>query len=261
MKKFVIPFVCGVFVLAIAFGTGCGGGGGGSSSDGGSTGATIRAEAALAASPSTPIDPVNIQVGETIAFQVVSYDASNVRTILSSTGWTTNDNGNQAGILQTDGTFSATTSSGVTIYTATGTANAKTYSLGYRVKPVQAQVTGTVMDSNGLTAAGVKVVFYNAAGVESSRVTTQYNGTFRASVPATATMFNFDTASLPTSRYFRSFTFQAKRYSALIKSCSAPLPALTNGTTTALGIITVDASHTNGVLNPPPPPPNGCPTT
>jgi len=259
LKNYVIGFIAAVFILAIALG-GCGGGGGGTSTTTTSTGglSNIRAEAALAGAPDQPIDPLNIQAGDVVVFQVVGYDSNRQRHVLTSSAWTTNDNGNAAGTLASDGTFTATTPSN-TVFTATGSSGGKQYQEGYRVKPVQALVTGRVVDSNGFGASHVAIVFYNAAGSEVSRAIVQFDGTFRASVPTTATQFNLDPNTMPKAFYYRSFVYQTKRYTTLDKTCSAPLLALTNGATTPIGTLTVDAVSSNGILNPPPPPPDGCP--
>ena len=267
MKNVLLPIIGALFILAIAIGgSACGGGGGSSSStttttgtNSGTTGLTnIRVEATLAGFPDSPIDPLNIQAGETIQFQVVGYDSSRQRHILSSGNWTTNDNGHVVGTLQSDGTFSATNSS-ATVFTVTGLSQGKSYSTGYRVKPIQALVTGLILDSNGFGASHVSIVFYTAGGTEVSRAVSQFDGSFRASVPTSAKMFNLDPTTMPKNFYFRSFVYQGKRYTALDKSCSASLPALTNGTTTPIGTLTIDAAETNGNPNPPPPPPDGCP--
>src|SRR5689334_14223341 len=104
---------------------GCGGGGGGSSTDTTTTTlGNIRAEAALAGAPDQPIDPLNIQAGDTVVFQVVGYDTNRQRHVLTSSNWTTNDNGNAAGPLASDGTLTATMPSN-TVFTATGTSGGK----------------------------------------------------------------------------------------------------------------------------------------
>lgn len=257
MKKYYPLLLLAVLVLVIISG-GCGGGGGGSSSSSTTTTTgTTKAEAVLAATPGQVVDAKNIQAGETIQFEVVNYSATNVRTVQSSSNWTTTDNGATVGSLSSSGVLTASTSSN-SIFTATGTAGGKQYSINYEVKPVQAIVTGTVIDSNGNGAPGVTVNFYNSLGTIVSSSTTAQNGSLWASVPATATSFNFNSASLPTALYFKSFVFGPHRYTSLISTCNAPLPALTTGTTTNLSVITIDAAITLGQHNAPPPPPDGC---
>ena len=263
MKKFYFPLAVAIIVLSAA----CGGGGGGSSSTNststsGSTGTLnpIRAESVLANNAGQIVDPKNIQVGEAIQFQVVGYNTTTfARTVLSSSLWSTNDSASAAGTLSSSGLFNATASTGGVSYTATGHANATTYPLVYAVKPVQALVTGVIRDSNNFASSRVTIVFYTISGAEVGRASSAFNGNFRASVPTSAKRFNIDPASLDPSFYFQSFSFLSKRYTTLeTATCSAPLPALTNGTTTNIGGITIDAAKTNGVSNPPPPPPDGC---
>ena len=265
MKKFVVPFLIGTFVLAILFGQGCGGGGGGSSTTtttsttSGTNGlSNIRAEAALSATPDSPIDPLNIQAGDAVNFEVAGYDKNSVRHILASTNWTTSDNGNQSGQLLADGSFTATASSGVVIYTATGTAQGKQYQVSYRVKPFQAIVTGSIMDNNGAPAQNISIEFFNVGGAVVSSARSQFDGSFRASVPTTAKTFNLDKTTISPQLYYQSFSYQSVRYTTLISTCNASLPALTNGTTTSIGLVTLDATMTGQIVNPPPPPPDGC---
>jgi hypothetical protein len=267
LKKFYLPIFVALFVLAIACGgVGCGGGGGSSTTTTSTTSTTsgalnpIRAEAALASDLSQVIDPTNIQAGESIQFEVAGYDPiTHARQVLSSGAWTTSDNGHVSGNLTADGLLSASAPSGSSTFTATGVAGGNSYPVGYKVKPVQALVTGRLVDTNGAAASQVTVIFYNAVGVEVGRVKSVYNGNFRASVPTTAKMFNLDPTTLPKQFYYKSYSFNGLRYTPLEATCTATLPALANATTTSIGTITIDASNTNGEPNPPPPPPDGCP--
>ena len=260
MKKSYLFVLLAVLIVAIACGGGGGGGGTGvtDGSDGGFV--TVRAEATQAGNTGHQVDATNIQVGQSITFVVAGYDSSNVRTILTSTNWTTTDNGNTVGTLSADGSFSATAASNST-FTATGSANGTTYSINYKVHPVQATATASLIDQNGAPAANVKVLFYNGANVVVASATSAFDGSLTASVPTSAVRFNIDPTTLPTSLYFKSYKLHGLRYSALITSCTAPLPALTNGVSTNIGAIIIDVLMTGGIVNPPPPPPDGCPTS
>jgi hypothetical protein len=263
LKKFYFPLLMAVLVLVIACGGGGGGGGtGGTSATSGSTGTLnpIRVEGVLASNPAQIVDLQNVQVGDVVQLQIVGYDSNRQRVVLSSGSWTTND-GTGAGTLSSSGLYTATKSTGGTAFTFTGSNGGKLYSANYQVKPVQALVTGSVMDSNGAASSRIVLVLYNATGTVMARGTTASDGTFRISTPITAKRFNLDPASMSTTFYFRSFVYQSKRYTALISSCTAPLPTLTNGSTSAIGFIVIDAAQSGGAINPPPPPPDGCPTS
>src|SRR5579885_2233700 len=206
LMKFLVPTAVLILILCIAAGTGCGGGGGGTTgNETTTTGGPPRAEAALAADPNHQIDARNIQAGQSVQFEIVNYDSNNVRHILSSSNWTTTDNGNSAGTLQSNGLFTATASSNGTVFTATGTNAGVQYNLPYQVTPVQAIATASVIDDNGAPAAGVTVLFYNSAGVVVGRSTTSVDGSLEASLPTTAVSLNIDPTTLPTSLYFKSF--------------------------------------------------------
>ncbi len=117
-----------------------------------------------------------------------------------------------------------------------------------------ARVNGRVVNSeSSVGIAGVSVVFYNSGGLAVAQIVTGANGTFSATVPTTARRFHLDKTTIPTG-FYGAFEFDAKRYSALIGSCSAPLPTLTSGANVTLAT-NIEVPPTSG---PPPPPPNGC---
>lgn len=252
MKKYYLFLLLAAFILAIA----CGGGGGSNTVTPPPQGLT-KAEAVLAGTPSQIVDAKNIQVGETIQFEVVNYSAANVRTVIPTSNWTTTDNGSSVGTLSSSGVLSASASAN-SIFTASTTVNGTTYSIAYEVKPVEAIITGTVIDSNGKPAPNVVVDFYNSLGSIDATSTTAQNGSLWASVPLNTTRFNLAVSSMPISTYFRSFVFGTKRYTALVTTCTAPLPALASGVATHISPITIDAAITLGQHNAPPPPPTGC---
>lgn len=262
MKKLFLP-IAAILTLVVAFSTGCGGGGGGGStgstgSTGGNNFTTVRAEAVLS-STNQIIDPQNIMVGDTVQFEVVGYDAQRQRHVLSATGWTTTDTGNTAGTLTSAGVFTATHSTNGATFTATASLNGTPYHLVYQVKPVQAIVTGNIVDSNGV-GADVEIIFLNSNGTEAGRVHSAFNGFYRGSVAPTATSLNILTSSLPAGFYYKSFVYSGKRFSMTIVGCNGkPLPTLTQGVQTSIPLITIDAATTpQGQQNPPPPPPDGC---
>ncbi len=115
-------------------------------------------------------------------------------------------------------------------------------------------VTGQVHREGTTTGVpNIVVAFYNSAGSELGRATTGADGRFSASVPVAAVRFHLIPNSL-TPIYYAQYTYVGLRYTALVLSCSAPLPVLSAGNTTALpGGIDVNLAS-----DPPPPPPNGC---
>jgi hypothetical protein len=241
-----------IAALAALIVFGCGGGGPGGGTGGNLT--NIRVEAVLASNPSIIKDPLNIQVGEQIQFQVVGYDEDGKRVVLSSSAWQSGDTTGQAGTLTSGGLFTATASSAGTKYSVSGFAAGQRRFSQYEVKPVQAEVTGRVVDSTSFTGVGgVTIRFYNNVGAQVGSSTTAFDGTFRASVPASATRFHLDPTTIPIA-YYNNYTYSGLRYASTIATCTAPLPALANGVTTALaGDVSVPRSS-----GPPPPPPNGC---
>jgi len=117
-----------------------------------------------------------------------------------------------------------------------------------------ATVTGSVRLENSATGVGsVIVAFYNNSGAELGRVTTGTDGRFTAVIPVSARRFHVISSSL-TPNYYAQYTYGALRYSSLLGGCTAPLPTLSAGTTTALPT----SIFVNPASDPPPPPPNGC---
>lgn len=122
--------------------------------------------------------------------------------------------------------------------------------------PGLATLTGrVVVDFTGLGVNGILIRFYNASAVQVGSVTTDSCGYFVATVPSNSVRFHLEPTSINASLYYRQFTYAAKRYAATISTCTAPLPALTDNTVTALPGGSIVLPSTAG---PPPPPPNGC---
>jgi hypothetical protein len=234
---------------------GCGGGGS-SGGNGGGTGTLndIRVESVFAADPGTIVDPLNIQVGDTIRFQVVGYDDNDNRVILNASNWRTTDAARQAGQLTQAGVLTATASSNGTRYTVSANAAGAVRSRQYEVRPSQARVRGRVVDAtSGLGIDNIQVRFYNDAGTVVGSVRTAFDGTFLASVPLAATRFHLDPQTVPNA-YYNSYSFAGLRYAPTIGTCTAPLPPLSMGLTTNLPA-NISLPRASG---PPPPPPTGC---
>lgn len=122
--------------------------------------------------------------------------------------------------------------------------------------PGLATVTGrVVVESTGVGIGSVQVQFFNASGTQVATISTDSCGYFVARVPSNSVRFHLNPTSLSSSAYYRQYTYGGKRYSALIATCTAPLPALTDGTVTRLPGGNIFVPATTG---PPPPPPNGC---
>lgn len=262
-----IAFACLVVLIVALFGCGGGGGGGGGNGGGpgggnGGTFGSIRVETVDGSG--NFVDPTNIQVGQTVHFQLAHYNTTTAarQTVAVNGGWSTTDTTNSVGTLASDGTFTATASSN-TIFTASATASVDgvLYQGFYKVKPQGAVVKGFLIDSNGFRVPGVVVILEDGAGAEVSRTTSAGDGRIYAATPTTATKFTLLSSSVNTTVYNQFFTYLSKGYSTLIGTCVAPLPALTLGVTTNLpGNVALYAiRNSGGTLNPPPPPPNGCP--
>ena len=96
-------------------------------------------------------------------------------------------------------------------------------------------------------------MFYTEDGsTEVGRAITTSNGSFRASVPTTARRVTVLIAD--GSAYHKTFSIGSNGYVGDLNTCYAPVPTLTNGTTTALS----DEIRLYRKALGPPPPPSGC---
>lgn len=262
MKKTNLLALVAILALLLAIGCGGGGGGGGNGSgDGGNDGGNgfdqILLEAVLASNPNTFVDPANLQVGDVVQFQVAGYD-NGVRSVLPAGPFSTTDNTNSVGTLSSTGLFTATASSNQQ-FTVSTTAAGANRTRGYLVKPQQALVSGTVVDSNGRPVFDALVRIINGANLVVSTGRTGVDGRFRISTPATGETINIDPITLSPTTYYGSFILSSKRYTTLDVACSAPLPPLGIGSTVGAGTLIVDSvRNIGGGVNIPPPPPDGC---
>lgn len=118
-----------------------------------------------------------------------------------------------------------------------------------------ATVTGRVTSGgSGGGVGNVPIEFRDGSDAVVATTTTFATGYFSAAVPPSAVRFHLQNAGFPTG-FYKQYTYDTKRYSVLIATCSAPLPPIAADANTALA--------TNVVLppsfQPPPPPPDGCP--
>lgn len=199
------------------------------------------------------IDPTatTLGPGKSTIFTGTVSGATNVTANFSATG------GTFVRINASQATYTAPSTPGTYTVTVTAAANpAKKASATVTVANLgsNATITGSVrLDGTVTGVPGVIVAFFNASGAELGRVTTGADGRFTATVPASARRFHLISTSLQPAHY-PQFTYANLRYSALIINCSAALPSLTAGSTTALPT----SIFVNSSSEPPPPPPNGC---
>ncbi len=209
------------------------------------------------------VDPTNMQVGDSVIFHLAQFDlTTSTYKTLPSAGFQTTDTNQTAGTLNGQtGAFTALASTNGKNFTISTSSLGKQYNALYGVTPVQARVTGTIIDSNGFDVEFAVVLFFNSGGTQVGQTTCQVNGTFNGSVPLTATRFNLQASSLNSSHYYIAFNYGAGSYGPLIAGCNAPLPALTSGHAAGLTapIIVPTVSDANGNQNSPPPPPTCSP--
>lgn len=276
--------IAGVIAVAAVILVGCGGGGGGSSSgssasggsngstnggSNGNTGLTVGPMLVAVNSANKIVDPTNLQAGNRVTFEVVTINAGTlVVSPVQGARFSTSDSSGVAGSLNSNsGVFIANNVSSVQSFTMTGRVGLQAYSALYAVNPVQATVTGSVMDTNGNSVPFAVVTFYDANSNQVGTCKASLDGSFSASVPTSAVRFGFAQSSIPPAMnpsnipsmgYFQVFYYGNGTYN-FSSSCGAPLPALTVGQVTPLpNSPTIAAAFSVSGAAITPPPPAGC---
>jgi hypothetical protein len=201
-------------------------------------------------------DPTNIECGEKMVFQVVTYSTDGTRNILPATFTSSDATGVYGTLAGNTGDYTAGNTATSQPFTVTGTVNGSSYSTQYDIKIEQVRLLGTVLTqgTNANQLAGTLLQFYNASGALVDTVTVQSDGSFRASVPVVATSFTVVADSIPQT-FYQSSNYLGLQYDAGVVTCFAPLPSgLTVGTTSLTGTVYVSPRVTGQGT----PPSTGC---
>jgi hypothetical protein len=256
-NQVIAGFLFALFLLVI---TACGGGGPGTTSTTSTTSTTgtftsIRMEA-LINGTSTSIDPTNIFVNEQIKFRLTGVNDSSVRVVIPTSGYSLS--GTPGGSIDSTGLFSASSSPTGLSGTVSVTFDTLQYTSAVKVVTPAAILVGLGRTTSGAPAKGVQIRALNSGGSVVATGTIATTGAIRMSVPTSAVRFTANFAavdSVPPLYYARQFAYGGKDYSTTIASCTAPLPALTNGVASNLLTDVVFYANSSGF---PPPPPDGC---
>lgn len=196
------------------------------------------------------IAPQSVMVGPgtSTTFTATVTGSTNTGVIWSNSGGSFTSTNNNTAV------WKAPTTNGTYTVTASSAANSNIKAVAtITVGNVgsMANISGKVVLEGSTTGvSGVQVAFYNSAGTELSRLTTNSTGAFSGSIPNTAKRFSLVPGSLVA--YYKIFGYGSFRYNALVTTCTAPLPALTSGSATMQNI------RITPTFEAPPPPPNGC---
>jgi len=272
-----------LFVLILAIITACGGGGAsttGTTATTATTGTTtttattsttattgqtiigpvsgLRIEAKIEGSATT-VDPTNIFVNEIVRFRLTGIDEGTVgqpRVVLPAGAWSMT--GTPGGSLQSNGVFSAASSPSGLFGTVKTSYNGLNYTFPVRVVIPEAIIAGLGRTTTGFAAGKVGIQALNASGTVVATGLVASDGTIRMSLPTTAVKFTADFSLAdpgPTFYYARQFAYDGLDYATTVSGCTAPLPALTLGSSTNLASAVVFYANSN---TSPPPPPDGC---
>lgn len=198
-------------------------------------------------------DPLNFQAGENFVFQLAAYDQSTGKRVVLPASFRTSDTlGTFGQITENAGSFQASNTPTADNQTVFAVYNGTTYQVQYAVKPRQARVIGKVLttDANA-PVGGVQLNFYTNTGLFVGQVTTAPDGSYRASVPSSASQYTVIGNTIPSAEY-RVFTFNSLTFDASNADCRAPLPALFEGTQVLPDILLTPRSQTQPDLS-------GCP--
>jgi hypothetical protein len=192
--------------------------------------------------------------GDTIQLDITGYDSKGNRVKVPASGWQTTAPGSVA-TLTSGGLLTAVAASSSS-YTIQVTYAGITYSTGLTVTTSQDLITGLVRNvSNPINNVGVD--FFNSSGVQVGTAFTSADGTFRASVPATAVQFSIDMSLADPGNfyYYTEFAYNSGVYLEA-NTCLAKLPQpLSAVSPTSLPAPIVPQEKAGGQ---PPPPPTGC---
>ncbi|MDX2064537.1 MAG: hypothetical protein SFX74_02220 [Fimbriimonadaceae bacterium] len=197
------------------------------------------------------VDPLQIRTGETLVARRWGRDAAGAVTEVPTTDFSTTAAGSVATITSA-GAFTAVGANSGTFQIRAGD-GAQT--LNFRVSGgAVARVRGQVRNDDNQGVPGVRVATYTSGGTVTGGMFTGSNGSFQLNVPTTTTGFLLDMETI-VSRYYNQFGYGSNEYSVVCPDFRAPVPALTNGVTTALPGTPI---ITRKVAGTPPPPPPDC---
>ena len=206
-------------------------------------------------------DLTNIESEDQIQLELVYYDSSGNRIVISPGGWSSSDTQSQYGQLTyNSGIFVASNAQNLTPLTFSTTYNGYTYSAYYDVLPRQVRLRGMVRAADtSAPVYGAEVDFYGPQNptvngsplVFVGKVISAYDGTFRASIPPSATNFtvtNASVATLPAPGYQRIEVFQGAQYPTGQLTCMAPVQTYTDGERFMIDFSNSN-NWTNGTVN------------
>ena len=255
-NQVIAGILVALFLLVI---TACGGGGGPVTTSTTSTTSgsftSIRMEAVID-NTSTSIDPTNVFVNEQIRFRLTGVDDTSTRVVIPTSNYTLS--GTPGGSLDSTGLFSANPSPSGLSGTVAVIFDTLQYTSAVKVVTPAAIITGLGRTTGGVPARGIVINALNGSGTIVGSGIVASTGAIRFSAPTTAVRFTASFIPIdpgPNPYYARQFAYGGKDYSTTIASCTAPLPALTNGVASNLTTNVVFYANSSGF---PPPPPNGC---
>ncbi|MCH7904716.1 MAG: hypothetical protein IH944_09155 [Armatimonadetes bacterium] len=268
LKPGFIGTIVAIVITVLIFG--CGGGGegaGGGGGGGGGWGYTPEAGQYIefvGISRSGNLDPLNLQVGDTVQLLLVNYDLQGNRTVMTVSGWFMNTANGPITLNATTGVFTVNSNPNRFVQFSI---NAFVSGQWIRVDqdsfyPTATSTVSGVVDEENIffpgfgTGDGViyaQIEFYDSIGNRVGAARVFGNGAFVAQIPTSVVKMGIKGSTIPLPKYFRSFRYLGELYSATGNSCSAPVGPMGAGANLLPDPVLV-IQQASG----PPPPPGGC---
>ena len=246
---------------------GCGGGGAASGGGGGGWGYAPELGQYIefvGISRSGNLDPLNLEVGDTVQLRLVHYDQQGNRLVLNvsnwfvdyATGWITLDP--NTGVF----TVNFNPNRFVTFAIRAFVGGQWTVFVQDSFYPTATSTVSGIVDEEDVFVPGngtgdgivyVQIEFYDSNGNRIGGARTFENGGFIAQVPLNVVKMGIKGSTISLPKYFRSFRYLGVLYNASGTSCAAPVGPFDPGVNLLPAPVLV-IQQTSG----PPPPPGNC---
>ena len=169
------------------------------------------------------VDPMNIQAGEEVVFQLVTYPKDSngnfilnsaglpVRNILPATFSSSDTSGTYGSFAGSTGEYIAGSAKSTGNFAITAFYKGATFTTNYAIQVDQVRLIGNLLGQGLSSTSGAQLFhtqlqFFDGNGSLVDTVTAQYDGSFRASVPSTVQTFTVVPDSIPAA-FYQSYSY------------------------------------------------------
>ncbi|RYG45092.1 hypothetical protein EON79_13420 [bacterium] len=170
------------------------------------------------------VDPLNVEVLQTVQFQLVDYGTDGSRRVLPTSSWSISAEADAfASIAPTSGRLISGRSGSTNQFEVITRYLGVDYRAPFKVNPRQANLFTSVVNEAGDVVRGVTLEFFNGEGLTVGRSKQPVSGTLYASVPLGTTSFTVVTDDSLPEGYADLFVFDGVTYTAGDRDNPAPL--------------------------------------